>query len=169
MFKKFIVCECFLGIACHCLNMHFDKKNGNNSVFVIMNASEQIMQRSPFHVTYIVRCKDFVDFKIDLFKETSFRLTSIDCENTNEQQQDVDLDYEEDMYLSDYNDVDSDVFDSSCDDEKIELVKSRAFSSFLCFTQMRSLRRFCARCQEIFLMYFVSNLHHFSNDVFLPS
>ena len=72
MFKKFIVCECFLGIACHCLNMHFDKKNGNNSVFVIMNASEQIMQQSPFHVTYIVRCKDFVDFKIDLFKETSF-------------------------------------------------------------------------------------------------
>ena len=51
MFKKFIVCDCFQGIACHCLNMnanfghfkgmslkHFDKNNGSNSVFVIMNA-----------------------------------------------------------------------------------------------------------------------------------
>ena len=93
MLNKFIVCDCFLEIACRCLNTYFDKKNGNNSVFFIMNASEQIMQQSPFNVTYIVRCKDFVDFKIDLFKETSFRLTSVDCENTNEQQQDVDLDY----------------------------------------------------------------------------
>ena len=53
MFKKFIVCDCFLEIACHCLNRnanfgqfkgtclkHFDKNNGSNSVLVILNASE---------------------------------------------------------------------------------------------------------------------------------
>ena len=57
------VCDCFLEIACHYLNMnanlgqfkrlclmHFDKKNGSN-VFVIMNASEHIAQQSPFHIT----------------------------------------------------------------------------------------------------------------------
>ena len=58
MFKKLIVCDYFLEIACHCLNMnanfgqfkgmcliHFDKMNGSNSVFVIMNASEQTAQQ----------------------------------------------------------------------------------------------------------------------------
>ena len=53
MFKKIIVCDCFLEIACHYLNRnanfgqfkgvcleHFDKNNGSNSVFVIMNGSE---------------------------------------------------------------------------------------------------------------------------------
>ena len=59
MFKKFIAYDCFLEIACHCLNTnanfgpfkgmclkHFGKKNGSNgsnSVFFIMNASEHIM------------------------------------------------------------------------------------------------------------------------------
>ena len=58
MFKKLIVCDYFLEIACHCFNMnanfgqfkgmclmHFDKMNGSNSVFVIMNASEQTAQQ----------------------------------------------------------------------------------------------------------------------------
>ena len=58
MFKKLIVCDYFLEIACRCLNMnanfgqfkgmclmHFDKMNGSNSVFVIMNASEQTAQQ----------------------------------------------------------------------------------------------------------------------------
>ena len=58
MLKKLIVCDYFLEIACHCLNMnanfgqfkgmclmHFDKMNGSNSVFVIMNASEQTAQQ----------------------------------------------------------------------------------------------------------------------------
>ena len=44
--------------------MHFDKKNSNNNVFVTMNASEHIMQQSPFHVTYIACCKDFANFKL---------------------------------------------------------------------------------------------------------
>ena len=57
MFKKFIVCDCFLEIVCYCLNfnanfgqfkrmclMHFDKKNGSNCVFVIMNTLEQFMR-----------------------------------------------------------------------------------------------------------------------------
>ena len=80
-------------------------------------------------------CKDFVDFQIDLFiKTSSFRLRSIDCENTNKQQ-DVNFDYEEDMYLSDYNDIDSDVFDSSSDDDgNVELVRGHAFSSSLLHT-----------------------------------
>ena len=77
MLKKFIVCDFFLEIAGHCLNldtnfgqfkrmclMHFDKKNSNNNVFVTMNASEHIMQQSPFHVTYIACCKDFANFKL---------------------------------------------------------------------------------------------------------
>ena len=80
-------------------------------------------------------CKDFVDFQIDLFiKASSFRLRSIDCENTNKQQ-DVNFDYEEDMYLSDYNDIDSDVFDSSSDDDgNVELVRGHVFSSSLLHT-----------------------------------
>ena len=112
-------------------------------------------------------CKNFVDFQDDLFNETSsFRLRSIDCENTKGQQQD----YEEDMHLSDYNDIDSDVFDSSSDDDNnVELVKGHAFSSSLCFTQMRSLHRFCACYQEVFLIYFVSKLHNISNNVFSSS
>ena len=144
--------------------MHFDKKNGSNSIFAIMNTSEQIMQQSPFHATYIAFCKDFTDFQIDLFNETSFRLRSIDSENTNRQQQDVDFDYKEIMYLARDHDVGSCVFHSE-DDDNIELVKGHTFSSFPCFTQMRSLHRFCACCEEVFLMYFVSKLHHFSNDV----
>ena len=52
MFKKFIVCDCFLEIACHCLNIdanfgqfkrmclkHFDKRNGSNGIFGILNTS----------------------------------------------------------------------------------------------------------------------------------
>ena len=173
MFNKLIVCDCFLEIACHCLGfsanfgqfkkmclMHFDNKNGSNSAFVIMNACEQFTHQSPFYVTYMGCCKDFVDFQIDLFNETSsFCLRSIDCENTNEQQQDVNFDYEGDMYLIDYNDVDSDVFDSSSDDDVyVKLVKGHAFSSSLCFTQMRPLCRFSSCCQEVFLMYFVGKL-----------
>ena len=81
MLKKLIVCDYFLEIACHCLNMnanfgqfkgmclmHFDKMNGSNS--------------PSFHVTHIGCCKDFVDFQIDLFNKTSFQQRSIDCENT---------------------------------------------------------------------------------------
>ena len=80
-------------------------------------------------------CKDFVNFQIDLFiKTSSFRLRSIDCGNTNKQQ-DVNFDFEEDMYLSDYNDIDSDVFDScSDDDDNVKLVKGHAFSSSLLYT-----------------------------------
>ena len=80
MFKKFILCDCSMEIACHCLNMnanfgqfkgmclkYFDKKNDSNRVFVIMNASEHIVQKCLFHVTYMASCKDFVDFQIELF------------------------------------------------------------------------------------------------------
>ena len=88
------MCDCFLEIAYHCLNInanfcqfHFDKKNGSNGVFVIVSASEHIMQQSPFHATYIVCCKNFVDFQIELFIKTdSFELTSIDCDWTREYQ-----------------------------------------------------------------------------------
>ena len=70
---------------------HFDKNNGSNSVFVIMNAWDHNVQQSPFHVTYIACCKDFVDFQIDLFIKTdSFELTSIDCDWTTEYQIQVD-------------------------------------------------------------------------------
>ena len=95
MFKKLIVCDCFQEIASHCSNTHtnfgqfkgmclnhFDK-NGSNSAIVIMNDSEHIMEQSPFHVTYIACCKDFVDFQIDLFIKTdSFELISVDCDWT---------------------------------------------------------------------------------------
>ena len=63
MFKKFIADDCFVEIACHCLNMnanfnqfkgkclqHFERKNDSNSLFVIINASEYIVQQSLFHV-----------------------------------------------------------------------------------------------------------------------
>ena len=148
--------------------MCLSKKNGSNSVFVIMNASEQITQQSPFHMTCIACCKDFLDFQINLFNETSFQLRSIDCKNTNEQQQDVDFDYEEIMHLARDHGIDSDRFDSE-DDDNIELVKRHAFSCSLCFTQLRSIRRFYACGQEVFLTYFVGKLHHFSDDVLSSS
>ena len=48
---------------------HFDKKNCSDSVFVIMNTSE-----------YVVQQRDFVDFQMELFIKTdSFELISIDC------------------------------------------------------------------------------------------
>ena len=63
MFKKYKVCDCFLEIACYCLSidtsfglfkklclMHFNRKNGN-SVFVTMNVSQVILQKSLFHLT----------------------------------------------------------------------------------------------------------------------
>ena len=126
---------------------HFDKKNGSNSVFVIMNASEYIVQQSPFHITYIACCKDFVDFQIELFIKTdSFELTSIDCDWTREYQIQVDSDddfvYKEDMYLNGSDNMS----DSSDDDENVKLVKDYAFISSLCFTQMRTLCRFCVPC-----------------------
>ena len=69
------------------------------------------------------------------------------------------------MYLNDSDDM----FDSSDDDEKVTLVKDYVFSSSLSSTQMRTLRRFCICCQDVFLMYFVSKLHTISNDVFFSS
>ena len=92
----------------------------------------------------------------------------MNCENTNKQQEDIDFEYEEIMDLARNHDVDSNAFNSS-DDENVKLVKGHAFSSSLCFTQMRSLRKFCTCCQEVFQMYFVSKLHHFSIDVFSSS
>ena len=74
MFKKLILCDYFLEIACHCLNINtnvrqfkrlsyeFDKKNGSN-VFIMINASEHITEQNPFHKTYVSCCKDFVDFQ----------------------------------------------------------------------------------------------------------
>ena len=98
-----------------------------------------------------------------------FELTSIDCDWTREYQIQVDSNdgfvYSKDMYLNDS----ANMFDSSDDDEKVKLVKDYAFSPSLCFTNMRTLRRFCIRCQEVFLMYFVSKLHHFLNDAFSSS
>ena len=44
---------------------HFDKENDSNGVFVIMNASEYIVQQSPFHVTYIACCKDLLISKLN--------------------------------------------------------------------------------------------------------
>lgn len=127
------VCDCFLEIACHCLNMsansgqfkrmclmHFDKKNGSNSLFVIMNASGQFMHQSLFHVTCMACCKDFVDFQINFFNETSFQLRSIDYENTNDQQEDIEFDCQEIFYLAHDHDIDSGLFDSD-DDHNIEL------------------------------------------------
>ena len=56
------------------------------------------------------------------------------------------------MYWSDSDDTD--VFRSSKDDN-VELVKDHAFSSSLCYTEMRSnliFNRFCACCQKVFVM-----------------
>ena len=137
-----------------------------HSAFI--TASEHIMQQSLFHVTYIARCRDFVDFQIQLFIKTHlFQLTYIDCDWTREYQiQDNDDDVVDllygDMLLSDSDNI----FDSSDKDENVKLVKDYASSSSLCFTQMRSLRRFCICCRDVFLMYFVSKLHTISNDVF---
>ena len=140
--------------------MHFDKKNGSN-VFVIMNVSEHIVQQSPFHITYLACCKDFVDFQIELFiKIDSFKLRSVDCDWTRKYQiQDnddgVNFVYR-DMYLSDSDGM----FDSS-DDDNVELVKKYVFSSSLCFTEMRSFSRICVCCRDVFLMYFVSKFAYY--------
>ena len=97
-----------------------------------MNASEHIMQQSLFHVPYIARCKDFVDFQIPLFIKTHlFEMTPIDCDWTREYQiQDDDDDVVDflyrDMFLSNRDDI----FDSSDDGENVKLVKDYA-SSFL--------------------------------------
>ena len=62
--------------------MHFDERNGSNGIFGILNTS-QFMHQSPFHVSYVACCKDFVYFQIELFIETdSFELTFIDCDWT---------------------------------------------------------------------------------------
>ena len=120
------------------------------------------MQQRLFDVSYITCCKDFVDFKIELFIKTdSFELTSIDCDWTREYQIHVDShNYfvcRGVMYLNDSGNM----FDSSGDDESIKLVKDYAFGSSLCFTQTRTLHRFCIHCQDVFLMF-----HTLSNDVF---
>ena len=88
MFKKFKVCDCFLDIACYCLDINADfaqfqkecgRLNGEwNDIFIIKSPT-----RIPFtsiQVTYIGCCKKFVDFKIDLFvKAEPFPLRTIDC------------------------------------------------------------------------------------------
>ena len=166
------MCDCFLEIVCYCLSfnadfaqflkmylMHFDKQKWWNT--------SQFNRQTLFHVSYVACCKDFVDFQIDLFIETdSFPLRSIDCGNSwVRQQQEVDLDYR-DMYWS--NSDNSGVFDSS-DDDNVELVKGHAFSSSFCYSKMQSnltFSRFCACCQQVFVMYFVRKLHLISNDVF---
>ena len=134
-FKKFIAYDCFAEIACHCLNMnanfhqfkgtclkHFDKKNSSNSVFVIINASEHIVQQSLFHVTYIACYKDFLAFQIELFIKTDyFELTLTVFDWTREYQIQVDCDddfvYKEDIYLNNSDDI----FDSSEDDENVKV------------------------------------------------
>ena len=87
-------------------------------MYVIMNASEHIVQQIPFHITYRAGYKDFVDFQIELIiKTNSFELTSIDCDWTREYQIQVHSDNDfvcrEDMYLNDSDDM----FDSSDENE----------------------------------------------------
>ena len=120
-------------------------------MYVIMNASEHIVQQIPFHITYRACCKDFVDFQIELFiKTNSFELASIDCDWTREYQIQVHSDddslYREDMYLNDSDNM----FDSSDENENVKLVKDYAFSSSLCLRQKKTLRRFCIHFQDVF-------------------
>ena len=88
MFKKFKVCDCFLDIACYCLNInaHFAQfqkkclrlKGGWNDIFIIKNSSQT--STNLIQVTYIACCKKFAGFQIDFFVKTeSFPLRTIDC------------------------------------------------------------------------------------------
>ena len=89
MYKKFKVCDCFLDIACYCLdiNADFDQfqkecvrlKGGWNGIFVMKKSTIYDAFRLN-QVTYIACCKKFVDFQIDFFVKTElFSLRTINC------------------------------------------------------------------------------------------
>lgn len=87
MFKEFEVCDCFLDVACYCLetNADFDqfqrkclKLKPTNEIFIIETSSPTSSNMLP--VKFLACCKKFVEFQIDLFiMDRTFPLRKINC------------------------------------------------------------------------------------------
>ena len=88
MLKKIYTCDCFLDISCCCLEVdhdfvEFERKSLQErkfkDIFVICGGTER--RYSQFHpIKFVVCCKAFVDFQIDLFVKTeTFPLKKISC------------------------------------------------------------------------------------------
>lgn len=144
-----------MDIACYCLKINADfapfqndcvKLKGWNDTFVIKNTS-QTSDVSSFHVNYVVCCKKFSAFQIDLFLKTeSFPLRRVDCRYSYART-DFGLDYRTDGFLEIY--YNSDSGDDSDNNEQIN-----CFGSSVCYTEMRGnlvFERFCQKFQSAIL------------------
>ena len=151
MFKKFKVCDCFLDVACYCLEINVDfaqfqkdcvRQKGWNDIFIIKNTSQTSDVR-PFHVTYVACCKKSVVFQIDFFVKTeSFLLRTVHCRYS-WARTDVDLDYRTKDFLEIYYNPDS---DDDSDDDNDSNEQTDCFSSSVCYTKMKAnlvFERFC--------------------------
>ena len=130
------------------------------------------------HTTYVACCSNFVNFQINLLKVTdSFPLATLAYNYTEIGDGDVDFGYgvdldlyDEDLPIDDSdNDDDDDVDDDDEDDDDGEqsFKQAHTLNSSVCYTQMRlgpfRFTRFCLHCQQIFLLYFINQLHIITN------
>ena len=126
------------------------------------------------HTTYVACCSNFVNFQINLLKVTdSFPLATLAYNYAEighygdvDFGYGVDLDlYDEDLPIDD-RDNDDDDFDDD-DDGGQSFKQADTLNSSVCYTQMRlgpfRFTRFCLHCQQIFLLYFINQLHIITN------
>ena len=147
MLIKIYTYDSFLDISCSCLDVddHFVnfqrkclKERKFKDIFVIRNLTER--RYSQFYPTeFVVCCKAFVDFQIDLFVKISCNYKLL----------------ENDEFASDFN---HDVIincDSADDDD---MNAADCFEPSVFFSRKGynlSFGRFCLRCRQVFLRYFI--------------
>lgn len=112
-------------------------------------------------VKFVVCCKNFVDFQIDLYVKTnSFPLKSVVC-NYNwaraEADDHVDFHYCN-IFVENYDNADDDSdFNNSSSDNDADCRQTNCFVSSLCFCGMRTclkFTRFCLKCRDTFFEIF---------------
>ena len=175
MFKQIYACDCFLDIACYCLEIAADfacfqkeclKQKNYNDIFIIHDWSQRRSNFSP--AKFVACCRSSVDFHIDLFfKESLFPLRSVVCNYAwvryNIDNDSIDFDYN-DKFMQIYCDSDSDN-----DGGNSNRQQTNCFVSSFCFCEMRTnleCTRFCLKCKGTFLRYFTLKLYLIQKNTF---
>ena len=137
-----------------------ERERKYKDIFVIRDWPERT--RSQFSPTkFVVCCKAFVDFQIDLFvKKETFPLIKITCNySLMDDDYKIDFDYNEFLHIN---------CDSGSDDD-CNTKQTNCFESSVCFSKKGynlSFSRFCLRCKQVFLRYFTQKLQMVEKNYF---
>ena len=136
MLRNIYTCDCFLDIACYSLEMNdgfvdfqrkCTKEKTYKDIFIIRDCTDR-RQSCFFLIKFVICCKEFVDFQIDLFvKEESFPLRSVTCNYAfaakNVETPNIDFDYD-DNFMHVCYDSDSGSDDNDSDKKQINCFES---------------------------------------------